>query len=139
MPADQSHLLKLPRELRDEIYSYITSNYWITPEKGLVKNKPTVFLDHGAQSCLIRTRKQVRDKYGDVWPRDLRLRLYSKDEAITDCSLSNKALDPTYPKYNFLRIKVCGIYIWFKRLSALVPEDVRSGAVARTPSQGIIP
>ena len=138
MSAEPSYLLNLPRELRDEICSYIRSDYWITPDKGPAKNKPSIFLDKGPQSSLMRTCRQISDEYGDVWLRDLHLRLFSMDEALTDCSLSNMAPHMTFPTCNFQHIEVCSIHIRLKHLAELVLKDVLDGTVVQTPSQGIM-
>jgi len=81
MAADEPcHLLRIPRELRNAIYSGINRETFLTADSrdlnvtSVLKGKPIISLMNSLDPGLLRTCKTIHDEYSEVWADNLDLK-----------------------------------------------------------------
>ena len=129
---EQSRLLKLPRELRDEIYSLIGVHRLITPRSAVrehLSTKPIeVSLLETLNLNLLLTCKKILEEYKETWMQSPgQLRFYVSCKEQLELTWSEISLHPTFPKDTLRHVRVCRLEIQLPALiSALEQEKVEN-------------
>lgn len=124
---EQSHLLRLPRELRNAIYSHLGVERVITLHHNGPIPTPSILLQYAPNASLLRTCKQIHAEYRKTWTENLRLCVTIRDGV--DVGLRRVTFLDSFPTQCLQKVKECIVMVEFRALWSSLWKDDISGFV----------
>lgn len=122
-PQEPSYLLRLPRELRNYIYSYLGVTQTLSVrDHNNVFERPFVGLSNSLRLCLLLVCRQLHDEYREVWSQRLEMTILMQKGV--NLTLDAFSLRKAVPAQVFAQVKSCDVRFLLSSLRTELPEDL---------------
>ena len=120
---EQSRLLKLPRELRDDIYSLVGVTHELTP-KSAESEAARLLLTKGLNLSLLLTCRKIHEEYKQTWVQNPgHLSIFINSRHRLGLTLSDLALPPTFPTEALQHVRFCKLALKLGTLAGTVDQE----------------
>ncbi|KAK4550048.1 hypothetical protein LTR36_003015 [Oleoguttula mirabilis] len=120
---EQSRILTIPRELRNDIYSRVGVVHTLTcADVDALEKRSTLILQNSLNVNLLRTCKQIHDEYDEIWSEGLDLMIFTTNRL--DLARSEIPLHKSLPVSHLLNVTQCVLTITLSALYRSMSDEL---------------